>query len=133
MAKVVGDRVYAQRLGKMSKQSRREVGKAVFVAAGILETDVRQSIVQGAIQGAGHIPSAPGEPPNRDTGNLDQNVKAFKTGELTSEVASEAPYSAALEFGTSKMAERPFMRPGAKKVRPKMRKLVAAAVKKGSR
>lgn len=133
MVRVTGDRKYGRRLAKLSSTAKGEVGKAVFVSAGILETDARRSIVAGAIQGAGHIPSAPGDPPNRDTGNLDQNVKANKTGQLTAEVVSEAPYSAALEFGTSKMGERPFMRPAAKRTRPKMQKLVAAAVDKASR
>ena len=35
---------------------------------------------------------------------------------------SQAKYSSALEFGTSKMGARPFMQPSAEEVRPKIRR-----------
>ncbi len=56
-------------------------------------------------------PSAPGDPPGVDTGNLKSGIKV---GEVTSDYAvleSTADYSAYLEFGTRRMAARPFMRP----------------------
>ncbi len=47
---------------------------------------------------------------------------------LKAQSVSVADYSVALELVTSKMAERPFMRPAAKKVRPKAVKLMQLAV-----
>lgn len=128
MAKVSGHKRHSARLKRLPEDTRREIGKAIFVGAGLIEADARVSIIKGGIQGKGHIPSRPGEPPNRDTGVLDQNIVAKKTGDLTAEVASQAPYSAALEFGTSTIDERPFMRPATQKNRAKIEKLAGRAV-----
>lgn len=134
MVKITGAQRHSQRLKRLPKETVAEVGKAIFVGASLIETEARRSIIQNAIQGAGHVPSAPGEPPNRDTGTLDRNVEARRTGELTAEALSQAPYSAALEFGTSRMAERPFMRPATqanrKKITALARRAVDIAVKK---
>lgn len=115
----------------------QEAGKAIFVAADVLATDARQSITQGAIQGENHVPSRPGEPPNRDTGFLDQNIISRRTGILTAQVTSEAPYSAALELGADldgdgeqELLERPFMRPAAARTRPIAVRLVTLAVRR---
>jgi len=43
-------------------------------------------------------------------------------------VTSNAKYSAALEFGSSKMEARPFMRPARDKTRPEAVKLINRAV-----
>lgn len=59
-----------------------------------------------------HQASAPGEAPATDTGNLAAGIILDKTdaskGRVT--IASTAPYSRHLEFGTSKMEPRPFLR-----------------------
>lgn len=137
MVKITGARRHSQRLKALPRATRREVGAAIFVGAGLIQTEARRSIIANSIQGAGHIPSLPGEPPNRDTGQLDQNIITAKTGEMSAEVSSNAPYSASLEFGTSKMAERPYMRPATKKERPKVvelvRKAVSRAIRSGGR
>lgn len=58
-----------------------------------------------------HQASAPGEAPASDTGNLagsiTQDVSAF---DLECRVSAETPYAEALEYGTTKMEPRPFMR-----------------------
>lgn len=56
-------------------------------------------------------PSAPGSPPGVDTGNLKGSIKV---GEVTADHAileANADYAGYLEFGTRRMAARPFMRP----------------------
>jgi HK97 gp10 family phage protein len=113
----------------VSRRAADRAGKAIFVGAGILETEARRLIVAGAIQGAGHIPSAPGDPPNRDTGQLDQSITARRRSKLKSQVSVGAPYGLFLEFGTALMAERPFMRPATKRTRSKITKLVERAVR----
>ena len=133
MARVIGRRRFKRKMTKRVQAAEEAAGRGMFVAAGIIQTEARRKIVQGAIQGKGHIPSAPGEPPNRDTGTLDGSIETRKTGRLTAETVSEAPYSAALEFGTSKMYERPFMRPTAKEQRPKILQLIARLVGRGLR
>jgi HK97 gp10 family phage protein len=59
-----------------------------------------------------HQASAPGEAPASDTGNLVGliGVDRVDVTRLRVAIFSSAKYSAALEFGTSKMAPRPFLR-----------------------
>ena len=118
MPKIAGAKRHAARLAALPARTRAHVGQAIFVGANQIETEARLLIVTGAIQGAGHIPSLPGEPPNRDTGQLDQSIVALKTGDMTAEASVNAPYAVALELGTSRMAERPYMRPAVAKERP---------------
>lgn len=75
--------------------------------------------------GVSHTASAAGEYPANDTGFLASNihVRVSSTG-LSGVVESRANYSAHLEFGTSKMAARPFMQPSAEEVKPKMRRKI---------
>lgn len=100
----------------------------IFAAADAIKTDARLSITAGSVSGKGHVASLPGQPPNRDTGHLDTNIEAFRTGHLKAEVRSQAEYAAALEYGTSKMAARPYMRPAVKRAEPKIKGLVTATV-----
>ena len=62
--------------------------------------------------------SAPGEPPRKRTGTLQKSV-AFEVswmnlGEpvFTVRVGTNVPYGRFLEYGTRKMAARPWLRPG---------------------
>lgn len=133
MAKVTGAARHIARLQNARVGVRREVGRAVFVGAGQIETQARQLIIQNAIQGKGHIPSRPGEPPNRDTGQLDQSIVSVKTGELTAETSANAQsgdysYAVGLEFGNTKVAERPYMRPATRLTRKRIERLVRRAV-----
>jgi hypothetical protein len=66
-----------------------------------------------------HQASAPGEPPATDTGRLSGSmmVSSRRTaGGSTVEIAATAPYAADLEFGNSRIEERPFMRPAVRNV-----------------
>jgi HK97 gp10 family phage protein len=82
------------------------------------------------VSGRNHVPSRPGEPPNQDTGVLASNIETVQISPVLVEVSSNAPYSAPLEFGTSKMAARPFMRPARDKMRAEVTELVRRAVAK---
>jgi HK97 gp10 family phage protein len=106
----------------------RAVGKALFAGGELIQTEAQVSISRGAISGKGHVPSAPGEPPNYDTGVLANNIETTQPGPLRVQVASNAPYSAPLEFGTSRMAARPFMRPARDAKRREVRALVQQAM-----
>jgi HK97 gp10 family phage protein len=100
-------------------------GQVVFEGADMIHVEAFRSISRGSVSGKSHVPSAPGEPPNRDTGVLQAHLETEKTGNVTAEFRSEAPYSRALEFGTSKMAVRPHVRPARDKMTPQIRKLFA--------
>lgn len=108
----------------------REMGKAVYAAADYLSTEAAISITTGAVSGKGHVVSAPGQPPNADTHKLDRSVHTERTGPLSVQSVADAPYAVELEFGTSKMAERPYMRPAAQKTRKQAQGLMVEAAKR---
>lgn len=131
MVKITGAKGVSIRIRNLAgPEMVRQVGAALFAGGQELQTEAQISITNGAVSGKGHVPSKPGEPPNQDTGVLANNIETVQVAPLRVEVSSNAPYSRALEFGTSKMIERPFMRPAAVKTRGKVRKMVAAAVRK---
>ncbi len=99
-----------------SAEFRDLAGSLVYEYGDQIRAEAFRSISAGSVSGAGHVPSAPGESPNRDSGALQAGLKVVRTGPLTAEVRAETPYSAPLEFGTSKVAARPFLRPARDKV-----------------
>jgi HK97 gp10 family phage protein len=114
----------------ISVQAQQEIGLAIYAASDYCRTEAHRLIANGAIQGGSHVASRPGEPPNWDTGQLATSITNARTGLLTAETVSNAPYSAALEFGTSRMAARPFMKPAGRNTQKPAEKLVARALKK---
>jgi HK97 gp10 family phage protein len=65
--------------------------------------------VRGSIS---HTASTAGNPPNSDTGNLVKNITIQKiSGGYDVGSRKGAPYGVHLEFGTSKMAARPWLTP----------------------
>lgn len=124
-----GARAHVKRLRKLAgPETARLVGQALFAAGEMIQTEAQLSITRGAISGRGHVPSRPGEPPNQDTGVLASNIETTQPAPLRVRVSSNAPYSAPLEFGTSKMAPRPFMRPARDKMRHEAQRLVQQAM-----
>jgi hypothetical protein len=77
-----------------------------------------------------HVASLPGEPPNADTGQLDRSIHVERLGPLKARSVADAPHARAMEEGTVNVAERPYMRPAAKKVRAEAGPLADAAVKR---
>lgn len=117
------------KLDDLSKQGRARISQAVFVGADMIATEAALSITKGSISGKSHVPSRPGEPPNADTRQLDKSIVAVRTGELQAEVRVNAPYAAALEYGTSRMAARPFLQPAVDKTRAEVIGLFFQAIK----
>ena len=111
----------------------REVSKALFTAGEVVEAEAGRSITAGSMSGKNHLASAPGEPPNNDTGVLARNIETVQVEPFRVEVSSNAPYSAALEFGTSKMAARPFMSPAVQATRKKVQQIIADAVSRSTK
>lgn len=77
--------------------------------------------------------SAPGDPPARQTGRLMESIAVTKRAtpqDLRSEVGprpqqftNQPPYPVFLEFGTRRMAPRPFMRPSISALLKKVRNI----------
>lgn len=66
-----------------------------------------------------HQPSAPGEAPAIDLGNLINSLAVEIVSDLTARVTVGAEYGSPLEFGTvdGKIAPRPYLRPAVAQVR----------------
>ncbi len=73
--------------------------KVVYVGADMIRAEAFRSISAGSVSGKNHKPSAPGSPPNRDSGTLQAHIETIKSEPLKAEVRSEAPYAKIQEFG----------------------------------
>lgn len=127
-----GRQKHVDRLKILSGQNRiiKAAGRVLYVGADMIRAEAHRSISRGSRSGKKHKPSAPGEPPNRDTGVLQANLKAELVAPLEAQVTSEAPYSAALEFGSSKMEARPFLRPSRDTKAPEIQRLFEVEIDK---
>jgi HK97 gp10 family phage protein len=131
MARVTGkQRVSGKLKGLAGEKAIRLVGQALFAGGEILKAEAQHSITEGSVSGRNHVPSLPGESPNADTGVLHTHIETTQPAPLRVEVASNARYSAPLEFGSSRMAARPFMGPAARKSRKQIVALVNRAISK---
>ncbi len=64
-----------------------------------------------------HQASAPGESPAMDIGHLANSMRVRRAGRLVRVIEIGAEYAAPLEFGTSRMAARPFLGPALEAVK----------------
>lgn len=136
MANVKGADAVLRRFKRMASPEMKEaVRGALYVGGGILQDYAQASIMEGSSSGRKtkkhrHIPSRPGEPPNNDQHELHDSiiVRQAKDDPMAVEVSATAGHAVPLEFGTSKMAERPFMRPAAKATKDKIARFVSTAV-----
>ena len=91
-------------LRRMITGTPEQLNRAVLAAA----IDVNSEIVLSF----GTSPSAPGDPPGVDTGALRASMKAEKGDQdMTAIVYAGVEYAPYLEFGTERMAARPFFTP----------------------
>jgi hypothetical protein len=129
MPRITGSKQVGDRLKRLSGREKIEfVGKALYVGGDEIRAFAAHSITAGSVSGAGHVVSRPGEPPNQDTGFLVAGFIVEQPAPLRVLVANDIPYAVDLEFGTSKMAERPFFRPATKAKRKRVTELVTKAV-----
>lgn len=139
MPKITSAAAYAARLKSITSPAAIEsLSRALFAAGERIQVAAQISITEGAVSGKAHVPSAPGTPPNNDTGVLANNIETTRDPEnlLRVLVSSNAPYAAAQEFGNSKLPERPYMRPAMARERKAtveaMRRAVAHIAKGGT-
>lgn len=134
-----------RRLQDLPLDMRNGIGKAL--AASVVEMDgyAKQKIQGGARSGrvykrrsVSHRASAPGEFPKSDTGQLVSSL-FFRVGadRLSAMFGTRLNYGAYLEFGTSRMRARPWLRPtfqaNVKKAQERVRAAVLEALKKATR
>ncbi len=131
MPNVKGADAVLRKFKRMASPEMKEaVRGALYKGGNLLQSEAQGLITEGSVSGKNHVPSKPGEPPNNDLGQLMRGiiVEQARDDPFAVDVKATAPYSAALEFGTSKIAERPYMRPAARATKDKITRLVSAAV-----
>jgi hypothetical protein len=100
-------------LSKLEQLDRDAPGRAGQIIQKIAQ-DVEADIV---LSFNSRSPSPAGEPPGVDTGNLKNSVQANATLDpLTWVLDVGAFYAVMLEYGTLRMAARPFVRPALDRV-----------------
>ncbi len=107
------------RIKAMTVGAKGKRGKGM-IAAGMRSRNGRVTVGYKV-----HRASAPGEAPAIDTGYLVNTIQTRKTGTGSAQVSVGADYAAPLEFGTRKMAARPFLRPAADRAWAKFMELLA--------
>ena len=94
------------RFPELARTTPQEIGRRVTALAHLGRNYVVTQLHRG-----GASRSAPGQPPKTDTGALANSITVQNTGSFQREIAAGVEYAAFLEFGTRKMAARPFMTP----------------------
>jgi len=119
-----------------------ELNKAVYASAQKVVAEAKKSILDGNKSGrtykrrtVSHKASAPGEAPASDTGRLVNSLHAQAGGPgeaLAIAGSSSVKYAKMLEFGTSKIAARPFMIPALEKSKAWIADRLNRAVRKAA-
>ncbi len=124
-----GTKKHLDRLKRM-QQGARTIAAALYRAGQEIEIDAENSITSGSISGKGHVPSRPGEPPNADTRDLDSKIDTVLISQSppTVRVSAYSGQAVPLEYGTSKMEARPFMRPAVARNRDEVSRRISQAV-----
>jgi len=129
-------------LRRASGEVRDAVSRAVVGTALELQGNIKTSIARGPASGRTyekynprrtHTASAPGQPPMTDTGRLVNSIEFDKIGDLTATVGSKLTYATYLEYGTNRMAARPFFRPAVEKITPKYQERLEKAINGATR
>lgn len=117
----------------------KELDVALFAAAKHVEAEAKKSIASGEKTGrvykrrtVTHRASAPGEAPASDTGRLVNSITAYPPQKGESTVVAgrgTVKYASMLEFGTSRMAARPFLFPALEKSKDWIRERLNKAVR----
>lgn len=124
-----GTQKHLDRLRRMQRGSR-QIAAALYRAGQEIELDAEQSITSGSVSGKGHVVSAPGQPPNADTRDLDSKIDTVLVSQNppTVRISAYSGHAVPLEFGTSKMEARPYLRPAVARNKDEVTRLVGQAV-----
>ena len=137
---ITGQKELERNLKKMAERYGKAVADALIVSGEMVRGTAVKSIqsqsngrtVTRYRQGGGsyqHTVSAPNNPPNTDTGRLVNSV-AVEVQNDDVYVGSGLEYAPHLEFGTTKMTQRPWLNPALEQNRRRISKLITDAMKK---
>ena len=135
---------------QVRQQIANELAKGMYASMKQVEGEAKRSITSGQKTGrvykrrtVTHRASGPGEAPASDTGLLVNSIRgsvdkgALGQGSLEGTVTVGVSYGKLLEFGTSKMAARPFLFPAFERsknwIKERLTKAVIDGVLKASK
>lgn len=122
---VVGTAALQARLAALARAAEAAAAVAVGEGAEALRAAARELVDRTAAQA-----SRPGRPPRRVTGALAASIAVRRgDGGASATVGSGLDYAAHLEFGTTRMAPRPWLGPSFAAVRPALRARLLRALR----
>lgn len=137
---VIGESALRQRLSKIPAKQLSVMEVALKLSALEIRNEAIRSIQQGPATGAvygNHQASAPGEKPATDTGVLVSSIQSglvTKTrGTVEAVAGTDLDYGIHQEFGTQKMAARPWLGPAFEARKQSINARLLAAFKRGNR
>lgn len=147
MSKTLSFKEFSEYLGKIAPHVEEETTKAIELCCQKVRSDIQESMTKTERnmnksyythnKTKPHYPSLPGNPPAPDTGNLRNSIRYEVHAEprspygVVGTTQKDPPYGQYLEYGTSKVAPRPWLRPAMEKNNEWIRKSIAKAVVRG--
>ena len=142
--KVEGQAELKANLDRLARRYGENTAKAAFAGAQLVRSTAIRSIQsqsvgetvrryrEGSSEGYDHVASVAGDPPNTDNGDLVRSIQIeVKPNEVF--VGSSLPYAAHLEFGTRRMAARPWLVPALESRSREINRLFRNAIEKTSK
>jgi HK97 gp10 family phage protein len=125
-------------LSRLAEAQVRAALPGLVAGLKLMENAAKQRVARGPKtgrvykrRGIEHQASAPGEPPATDTGALIASIVSgaeIEGAGLVGFLEARAGYAIHLEFGTRKMAARPFLTPSVEEHRARTTDLMRAAM-----
>ena len=134
-----------KQMTEMQKKIETNIGKGLAKCCQLVQVTAQKSMTNTEINTAvtyyntnkniGHHPSVAGNPPAVDTGTLRRSI-TYDVNELKKEarvgsVLNTPPYGAYLEFRTSRMGARPWLKPATKATEKTCHEIMSKCVKEG--
>lgn len=134
---------FANELSQKQKRLETEIGKALAKSCALIQSTAITSMRDTQIDSGksyythnktiAHHPSMPYNPPAVDTGTLRRSItykvnESEKVGRVGSTIKNP-PYGLYLEYGTSRMKPRPWLRPALEINMPKIKQFFINALK----
>jgi len=110
-----------KRTHRVIADAKRQSDEALVRAGYRLEREAKELLSEGG--GSSHQPSAPGDPPHLQSGDLRSSIKTAQTTDGTVVVGPTVKYGATHEFGLRNYPPRPFMRPAFRHIEPQLERV----------
>lgn len=135
--RVKGTEKAVAQISKISSNVTDEMRLVVKEGMLLIHGTARKSIQEHQSRGnkyGEHYASRPGNPPNTDTGRLVGSIEFdYDQDTNSAQVGTNLDYGAWLEFGTSTIAARPWLKPAFDKHKKEILNSFKAALRKGTK